>query len=120
MNQGELWHDSIFDALGTAVNAVGGRKAVAGRMWPNLDATSGAARITACINPDHAQKLCPSELVLLARLAKDAGDHSIMTFLARELGYEVKPLSGAEAKKRAKKVRRAALLAELAQLLEDD
>lgn len=118
--QAELWHDTIFDALGAAVQAAGGAKKVAGKLWPALDSTSATARLRACLNPEHAQKLCPAEFLMLAKLARDVGDNSIMEFLARELGYEVKALAPAEAKKRVKKARVASLLAELARLSEDE
>ncbi len=118
--QAELWHDTVFDALGAAVQAAGGAKKVAGRLWPALDSTSATARLRGCLNPEHAQKFCPAELLMLAKLARDAGDNAIMEFLARELGYEIKSLAPVEAKKRAKKARMAALLAELAKLSEDE
>lgn len=115
-----LWHDTIFDAVGSAVQAAGGAKKVAGKLWPALDSTSATARLRASLNPDHAQKLCPLELLLILRLAKEIGDNSIMDFLARDAGYEIKPLAPIEAKKRAKRVRRLALLDELKRLEEDE
>jgi len=119
VQQGELWHDNILDAIGAAVQAAGGFKVVAGRVWPTLDPSTATTRLRASLNPDHAQKLCPEELLLVARLAKDAADSSIMNFLARELGYQVEPLSPAETKKRAVRVRRLALLDELKRLETD-
>jgi hypothetical protein len=116
MMQTALWHDTIFDALGGAVQAAGGAKKVAGKLWPTLDSTSATARLRACLNPDHAQKLCPAELLMIARLAREVGDSSVMEFLARELGYEITPLAAEETKKRAKKARRMALLEELRRL----
>lgn len=118
--QQQLWHETIFDALGAAANAAGGPKRVAAQLWPALDATSASARLRGCLNPDHAQKLCPAELLMLMRIARDAGDNSVMEFFARELGYEIQPLAPAEAKKRAKKARKLALLEELRLLEVDD
>lgn len=117
--QGDLWHDNILDAIGAAVQAAGGFKAVAGKVWPTLDPASATTRLRASLNPDHAQKLCPEELLMVARLAKDVGDHSIMNFLARELGYQLEALSPAETKKRAVRTRRLALLDELRRLEAD-
>jgi hypothetical protein len=118
--QQALWHDTIFDALGAAVQAAGGVKKVAGKLWPSLDPTSATARLRGALNPDHAQKLCPAELLMLAKLARDVGDNSLMEFLARELGYEVRALEPEEAKKRAKRVRRLALLEELKRLEDEE
>lgn len=119
MQQGELWHDNILDALGAAVQAAGGFKSVAARIWPALDLSTATTRLRASLNPDHAQKLCPEELLHVARLGKESGDHSIMNFLARELGYQLEALSPVETKKRAARTRRLALLDELRRLEAD-
>jgi hypothetical protein len=118
--QQELWHDTIFDALGSTVQAAGGTSKVARKLWPTLDSVSGPARLRACLNVDHAQKLCIEEMLLIAKLGKDVGDSSVMGFLARELGYEVKPISPIEAKKIAKKAKKLALLEELRRLEADE
>lgn len=115
-----LWHDTIYDALGTAVQAAGGTKRVAPKLWPTLGSTSAEARLRCSLNPEHQQKLDPSELLAIAFLGKEAGDNSLMDFLARELGYEVRPLAPAEAKKRLKRSRRLALLEELKRLEDEE
>jgi len=120
MQQSQLWHDSVYDALGAAVEAAGGRKKVAAKLWPALDSDSATARLRGGLNPEHAQKLDPAELLMIGRLARDGGDDSLMQFFAREWGYEVEPLSAPEAKKRAKKQRVSALLAELSRHLDDE
>lgn len=115
-----LWHDTIFDALGAAVQAAGGAKKIAGKLWPALDSTSATARLRAGLNPEHAQKLCLLEVQMILRLAMEAGNASVMEYLARELGFELKVLSPAEAKKRARRVRRLALLEELKRLEDEE
>jgi hypothetical protein len=120
VQQSDLWHDNVLDALGGAVQAAGGVKRVAGKLWPTLEQTTAAARLRGSLNPDHAQKLDPDELLAIARLGKESGDNSVMEFLARELGYELKPLAPAEAKKRAKRIRRLALLEELKRLEDEE
>jgi len=120
MLQTDLWHDSILDALGSAVRAAGGPGTVAKKLWPAIEESSRTARLRACLNPDHAQKLDPEEFVLIGKLARNAGDNSLMEFLAREWTYEQpKPISPAEAKKLAKRARRLALLEELKRLEEE-
>lgn len=118
--QQDLWHDTIFDALGSTVQAVGGTSKVAKKLWPTLDSVSGPARLRACLNVDHAQKLCIEEMLLIARLGKEMGDGSVMNFLARDLGYEVKPIAPGEVKKLAKKAKKLALLEELKRLEQDE
>lgn len=116
MVQSELWHDTILDAVGAAVQAAGGIKKVASKLWPALDASSAASKLRSALSPEHSQKLCPEELLLVQRLARDAGDISILEFQARELGCKLEVLAPAEAKKLAKKTRRLALLEELKRL----
>jgi hypothetical protein len=93
MNQRVLFHDSIYDALGGAVQAAGGVKRVSAALWPALSTEVAAARLRSGLNPEHAQKLCPSEVLHVARLAREAGDHSVMQYLAAELGYRIEPVS---------------------------
>lgn len=120
MEQSNLWHDTIYDALGATIIAAGGAKKVAARLWPAIDTSSATSRLRGCLSPEHAQKLCPEELILIGRLGREAGDDSLMNYLARELGYEVKPLTPVDAKRKAKKARTAALLSELAKLMSDE
>lgn len=114
--QQDLWHDTIFDALGASVQAAGGVKKVASKLWPALDSTSATARLRAGLNPEHAQKLCLLEVQMILRLAMEAGDASVMQYLARDLGCEFTVLSPAEAKKRLKRARRLDLLEQLKRL----
>lgn len=93
MDQKALFHDSIYDAIGGAVQAAGGVKRVAGTLWPSLSGDIASARLRSGLNPEHAQKLCPTEVLHIARLAREAGDHSVMQYLAAELGYRLEPVS---------------------------
>jgi hypothetical protein len=120
MVQTNLWHDTIYDAVGAAAEAAGGKKRVAAKLWPTLDSTIAAARLRGGLNPEHVQKLDLDEFVAITRMGKEAGEHAVMEFLARELGYEIKPLSPAEAKKRSRRVRRLALLDELKRLEDEE
>lgn len=120
MQQSALFFDSIFDALGAAVQAAGGTKRVASKLWPTLDSTSATARLRGCLNPEHQQKLCPEELLAIARMGKEAGCNAAMQYLARDLGYEIKPLTPAETKKQIKRARRLALLEELKRLEDEE
>lgn len=89
--QQALFHDTVADALGSAVVAIGGMKRAASLLWPADPLTRSEARLRACLNAERAEKLSPDEVIRLAKLAREAGDHSVMTYLAHELGYEIKP-----------------------------
>lgn len=115
-----LWHDTLDDATGAAVQAAGGIKKVAGKLWPALDSEGAAAKLRACLNPEHAQKLSLAEWLLIGKLSREAGNNDLMEFLGRELTNEVKPLTSNESKKRAKRIRRLALLDELKRLEDEE
>jgi hypothetical protein len=92
--QGRLWDDTIYDAVGSAAKASGGLKLIGHKLWPAKDPESAYTKLRTCIDSDHAQKLCLEEFLQIARWARDKNDHSIMRFLARELRYrEPEPVS---------------------------
>jgi hypothetical protein len=111
-----LFHDSMIDAVGAAVQAAGGVKRVASQLWPALDSVSAAAKLRACLNADQPHKLSLDELQFLMRLARAAGDLSILRYLAMDLGCELQVLQPEEAKRKAKAAREIALLEELLRL----
>lgn len=84
-----LFHESIHDAIGTAIKTLGGPKVVAAMLWPTLKPDTGRFRLNHCLSDEHPEKLAPEEVLAIAAKAKEKGDHSIMTYLAAELGYEV-------------------------------
>lgn len=83
-----LFHESIHDAIGTAIKTLGGPKVVAGMLWPTLKPDTGRYRLSHCLSDEHPEKLAPEEVLAIAKAAKEKGDHSIMAYLAAELGYE--------------------------------
>ena len=119
----QLWHDSIEDAIGTAILALGGAKRVAELLWPVLARNkpqTAYTRLRHCLNPDKAEKLDPDELSTIIGAAAQVGDHSIMKYLARTLGYELTVLPPSESVKRARRQRRAELLEELKRLEDEE
>lgn len=122
-SQVPLWHDCIEDAIGTAIQALGGAKKVAEMLWPVLARSkpeTAYTRLKHALNADKAEKLSPDEVLTIARAAADVGDWSIPQYIARELGCEFTALPRAEAKKRARKARISSLLAEVAKLAQEE
>lgn len=114
-----LWYDSIEDAIGTSILALGGAKKVAEMLWPVLARSkpqTAYTRLKHCLNGDKAEKLDPDEVITIARAAAAIGEHSIMQYHARECGYEIVPLSPTEAVKRARRARLIALREEVRKL----
>lgn len=118
-----LWHDSIEDAIGTSIHALGGAKKVAELLWPvqarNKPQTA-YTRLRHCLNPDKPEKLDPDEVLTIMRAGRAIGENSILQYIAREVGYEIKMLPLGETEKRARRERRAAILDELKRLEEDE
>ena len=90
--QMSLIHESITDAIREAVQAIGGNKALGALMFPDLPVDQAAGRVRDCLNPDRREHFTPEQLVKIARLAKAAGNSSIMEYLALDLGY-LKPVA---------------------------
>lgn len=121
--QGSLWHDSIEDAIGSAIHALGGAKKVAKLLWPALaDSKPETAytRLKHCLNPDKAEKLALDEFFLIARKARELGEHSIAMYFGRDVGYEISPLEAEEIEKRARREKLQWHLAEVARLAQED
>lgn len=121
--QGVLWDDCIEDAVGTAVKALGGAKKVAKLLWPALaDSKPETAytRLKHCLNPEKAEKLGLDELLLIARKAREVGEHSIARYFGRDVGYEFVALEAEEIERRARKERIQWHLAEISRLSQDD
>lgn len=114
-----LWYDDVYAAIRGFVSFAGGSKRVGPKIFPQKGDKAGAW-LDDCLNPDRPAKLGPEEFLLIGKLATESGFHGLMEYLGRELGYEIKPLSPQESKKRAKRVRRLALLDELKRLEDEE
>lgn len=102
--QAALFHDSIHDAVGAVVAALGGKKKVATKLWPHLKPETAYTRLAHCLSEEFPEKLAPEELLFLARAGREVGCHSVMSYLAAECGYAppqpVDPTSEAESLRR--------------------
>lgn len=102
--QAVLFYDSIYDALGTVVGALGGKKKVGPLLWPHLKSETAYTRLAHCLSEEFPEKLAPEELLFLARKGRDVGCHAVMAYLSQECGYAppqtVDPLDEAEALRR--------------------
>lgn len=87
MSQPPLFVESIYDALNAIVGALGGPKEVAGVLWPAKAVDDARKRLKDCLNPDRDEKLDPEQVVLLFRLAREAGFHVAKHWLDAETGY---------------------------------
>lgn len=86
-DQQKLWHDNVYDALRTAIQWLGGFKAVGSEVWPEKAPDKAGEHLSACCNPERREVLNPEQLILIMRKARQAGCHSIAAFLNEESGY---------------------------------
>lgn len=82
-----LMPESLDDALVECVKAAGGSKAVGARLWPAKMVDAAQRHLLNCLKDGRAEHLKPDEVLLIMRLAREAGCHAGMQYLAHTLGY---------------------------------
>jgi len=91
LEMGEFY-ESVNDALQAAVTAMGGFKKVGPVMRPELPIDQAAGWLRDCLNPARREKLAPEQVLLILRLARQAGYHAAMNFVAFDTGYKATPV----------------------------
>lgn len=85
--QGALFHESITDALREVVSVAGGAKKIGSLLWPELPIDQAAGKVRDCLNSDRRERFNPEQVLLLARIGREAGCHAVMIYMSRECGY---------------------------------
>ncbi|MEO8806605.1 MAG: hypothetical protein ABI433_11010 [Burkholderiaceae bacterium] len=80
--------ESVNDAMRETVRQLGGHKKIGPMLWPEQPIEQASNRLRDCLNPDRRENLSPEQVLLLLRLARTAGYHGAMAFLACDAGYE--------------------------------
>lgn len=91
MEMGEFFED-INDALQATVTALGGYKKVGPTLRPELPVDQAAGWLRDCLNPARREKLSPEQVMLILRLAREAGYFSAMNFIAFATGFKATPI----------------------------
>jgi hypothetical protein len=89
MEQGSLFHEDVYDALRTAIKALGGTKKVAASLWPEKTAADARSYLDDCLNKDRPAKLSPEHVLLLLKWAKERGCHDAINYICAEAGYAI-------------------------------
>lgn len=79
--------ESINEALIECVKAAGGSKTVGGKLWPEKMADAAQRHLLNCLQEGRAERLSPDQVLLVFRLAREAGCHVGMHYMASALGY---------------------------------
>jgi len=83
----EAVYENGEDALRAAVQALGGAKTVAHRLWPAKPLAEGQRDLLDALNTDRLRKLEFGEILHILRWACDAGFHSAKRYVDAETGY---------------------------------
>ena len=89
MQQENLWHDTLEDALRAVVDVIGGPKKVASALWPAKTITEAARFLHRCLEEERAEKLHLHEFLWIMREGRKAKCHIAMAFLADACDYEL-------------------------------
>lgn len=87
MEQGALFHESIYEALRATIAGLGGAKQVGCQLWPEKPADEANRQLLDCLNPDRAARLDPEKLLLLLKLARGKSIHTGIGWILAECGY---------------------------------
>ncbi len=73
------------------VQAAGGAKVVAGKIWPHKPIAEAHRELLDCLNRERPRKFCIEEFLALMRMAKDAGFHQGKHWIDTDTGYQPTP-----------------------------
>lgn len=87
MNQESLFYEDFYDAMRTAVMALGGAKKVGPLLWPEKSIDAARTRLLNCLKENRDEVLRPEQVLLLAKLARAGGCHAIVKYFNQQAGY---------------------------------
>lgn len=91
MSQGTLFYEDVFDVTRAMVQAAGGAKAVASKLWPNTPISEAQRELLDCLNRERPRKLCIEEFLAVVRMAREAGFHQGKHWIDADTGYQPTP-----------------------------
>ena len=88
--------DTPNKMLEDVVRSLGGSKAVAPKLWPEKSVLDAQKTLCDCLNDDRPAKLDFAQVLLILRMARDAGHHGAMQWIAGDVGYEARAVTREE------------------------
>lgn len=86
--QTALFYEDFYDVLRAMVQAAGGTKAVASRIWPHKPIAEAQRELLDALNRDRPRKLDPEEVIAILKMAREVGFHAGKHWLDGEVGYQ--------------------------------
>lgn len=86
--QPQLFYEDVFDVGRAAVQAAGGAKIVAAKLWPHMPISEAQRKLLDCLNRDRPEKLCIEEFLAVLRMAREVGFHQAKHWIDADLGYQ--------------------------------
>ena len=83
-----LDYEDELDAAREAVRHAGGPKKVGPQMFPDKSVDAAARYLMDALNPARAERLTPSQVLMLMRMSREAGFHGFATWWMRQAGYQ--------------------------------
>lgn len=89
--QPQLFYEDVFDAIRAAVQAAGGAKVVAAKLWHLKPPLQAQKELLDCLNREAPRKLCIEEFIAILRMAREAGFHQAKHWIDADVGYQPTP-----------------------------
>lgn len=99
MQERQLWFETFIQALDEDIRALGGRKAVALLLRPELETKPIDAHnwINDCLNPERRQRFSDEQIRAIIRRAREAKSFAAINFWCEDCGFDKpKPLNPAD------------------------
>jgi hypothetical protein len=91
VSQQQLFYEDVFDVALAAVQAAGGAKSVAAKLWPHKPIAQAQKELLDCLNREAPRKLCIEEFIAVLRMAREAGFHQAKHWIDEATGYQPTP-----------------------------
>lgn len=82
-------YETTNDALIECVKAAGGSKRVGAAVWPEKTIDAAQRHLLNCLNEGKPERLTPDQVLLIAKLARDAGCHAYQEYVSQALAYSM-------------------------------
>lgn len=87
------FYDSPEKALDACIQALGGSKKVGALLFPEKTIDSASTYLMNCVDTHRAEKLSVSHVMMLFRMAKQAGVYAPFLWFANECGFDARPIA---------------------------